>query len=146
MFMNMLEAVESCRGASGGTGSKDVDNAWSDGYSCALSDVKSAIANLTEENMCKCVSSENSARTESSDVWISVKDRMPESDADGYSDDVLIICESNDNGIVHRDVYIGYYEFSSHMWYTFMLGASKLVIEDIYSNVTHWKPVRCDKL
>lgn len=144
--MNMLEAVESCRGASGGTGSKDVDNAWSDGYSCALSDVKSAIANLTEENMRKCVSSDNPARTESSDVWISVKDRMPESDVDGYSDDVLIICESDDNGIVYRDVYIGYYEFNSQMWYTFMLGASKPVIEDIYSKVTHWKTVRCDEL
>lgn len=144
--MNILDVVESCRGASGGTGSKAVDTAWSDGYSCALSDVKSAIANLTEENVHRCVSSDNSARTESSDVWISVKDRMPESDVDGYSDDVLIICESDDNGIVHRDVYIGYYEFNSQMWYTFMLGASKPVIEDIYSKVTHWKPVRCDEL
>lgn len=47
--ITVIDAINSLRGTSGGTGIETIDKAWTDGYACAIDDILSVIGNLDNE-------------------------------------------------------------------------------------------------
>jgi hypothetical protein len=47
--ITVIDAINSLKGATGGTGIKAFDEAWTDGYACAIDDMLSVIGNLDAE-------------------------------------------------------------------------------------------------